>query len=107
MTTTTETHPLDSKLTLRNSFQSPLTIHNIALTLTKQDDQLIECRLTFQVSPKLYTRIDTEALFNLKLDVRNPLCGDEFLPEGESICQNSKICYQNARRNREIFDRTS
>jgi hypothetical protein len=89
MTTNTETHQLDSELTLHGSSQSYLTVRAIALTFTKQNDQLIECRLTFQVSPKLYKRIDTEALFNLKPDVRNPLSGGEFLPEGDIIIETS------------------
>ncbi|MEH2228702.1 MAG: YbjN domain-containing protein [Nostoc sp.] len=89
MTTDTETHQLDSELTLYDSSQLSLKIWAIALSLTKQDDQLMECRLTFQVSPKLYKRIDTEALFNLKPDVRNPLSGGEFLPEGDIIIETS------------------
>jgi hypothetical protein len=81
MTTNTENRELDSELTLHDSFQSPLTVHAVTLALTKQDDELIECRLTFQVNPELYQRIDTEALFNLKPEVRNPLSAGEFLPE--------------------------
>ncbi len=42
----------------------------IALILTKQDDELIECRLSFEVNPELYQRIDSDALFNLKPEVR-------------------------------------
>jgi hypothetical protein len=81
MTTKTENHQLDSELTLHDRTQSPLTVHAVTLALTKQDDELIECRLTFQVNPELYQRIDTEALFNLKPEVRNPLSAGEFLPE--------------------------
>jgi hypothetical protein len=81
MTTKTETHQLDSELTLHDRTTTPLPIHAVTLALTKQDDELIECRLTFQVNPELYQRIDTEALFNLKPEVRNPLSAGEFLPE--------------------------
>ncbi|MBD1808384.1 YbjN domain-containing protein [Microcoleus sp. FACHB-SPT15] len=81
MNVKTENHPLNSELTLRDSSQSPLPIHAVTLALTKQDDELIECRLTFQVNPELYQRINTEALFNLKPEVRNPLSAGEFLPE--------------------------
>jgi hypothetical protein len=77
MNAKTENHQLECELTLRDSFQSPLTIHAVTLALTKQDDQLIECRLTFQVKPELYQRIDAEALFNLKPEVRNPSGGDK------------------------------
>ncbi len=81
MNAKTENHQLDSELTLRDSSQSPLPIHAVTLALTQQDDELIECRLTFQVHPQLYQRIDTEALFNLKPEVRNPFSAGEFLPE--------------------------
>ncbi|MEQ8996792.1 MAG: YbjN domain-containing protein [Coleofasciculus sp. B1-GNL1-01] len=81
MTTKTETCYLNSELILRDRTPSPLPIHAITLTLTIQDNELIECRLTFHVNPQLYQRIDTEALFNLKPEVRNPLSAVEFLPE--------------------------
>jgi hypothetical protein len=72
---------LDRGLRLCDRTQSPLTVHAVALSLTKQGNELIECRLTFQVKPELYQRIDKEALFNLKPQVRNPLSAGEFLPE--------------------------
>jgi hypothetical protein len=81
MTTHTETYQLDTDLTLRDSSQSPLSVHAVTLTLTKQDDTLIESRLTFQVSPELYQRIDTEALFNLKPELRGSLTAGEFISE--------------------------
>jgi len=81
MTTHTENHQLDSELTLCDSFQSPLTVHALTLTLTKQDDTLIESHLTFQIDPELYQRIDTEALFNLKPELRGSLSHGEFLSE--------------------------
>lgn len=83
MTTHTENYQLDSELTLHDSSQSPLPIHAINLALTKKDNQLIEYRLTFQVNPKLYQRIDKEALFNLKPEVRNLLSAGEFLPDAD------------------------
>jgi len=81
MTTHTENYQLDSELTLRDSSQSALTLHTIALTLTTQDDTLIESCLTFQVTPELYQRIDTEALFNLKPELRGTFLHGEFLSE--------------------------
>lgn len=75
----TETHSLDSQLTLYNSSQIPLTIHPISLTLTTDNSTLIESRLTFQINPELYQRIDTEALFNLKPELRGTLSNGEFL----------------------------
>ncbi|BAZ16708.1 hypothetical protein NIES4071_85860 [Calothrix sp. NIES-4071] len=73
MTIKTEDFALTTYLILHDSSQSPITLRTLALTLTltKQDDQIIECRLTFRVNLQLYKRIDNCALFNLKPDVRN------------------------------------
>ncbi len=80
MATKTEYCQLDSELRLRARTQSPLTVRAVSLSLIKQDDEVIECRLTFQVSPQLYQRIETEALFNLKPEMRRPLSAGNFLP---------------------------
>lgn len=80
METKTEHYPLDSELTLRDRTTTPLTVRAVTLTLIKQDDEVIECRLTFFVSPQLYQRIETEALFNLKPEVRRPLSAGNFQP---------------------------
>jgi hypothetical protein len=72
---------LNSELTLHDRTPSPLNIHTVTLTLTKQDDTLSECRLTFQVSPELYQRIETEALFNLKPELRGSLTAGDFQAE--------------------------
>lgn len=69
---------LNSELTLQEASELPITIHGVSLALTTQDDKISECRLTFQVSPELYQRIDTEALFNLKPEIRTPLSGGNF-----------------------------
>jgi len=69
------------ELTLDTSSHSPLSIHAVTLSLTKQDDTLSECRLTFQVSRELYQRIDTEALFNLKPELRGSFTAGGFQPE--------------------------
>jgi hypothetical protein len=81
MVTSTEHYQLDSNLTLcaRSGFR--LTFCAVVITLSKHNNELIECRLTFQVSSELYQRIDTEALFNLKPQVRGSLSAGEFLPE--------------------------
>ena len=70
MTTHTENHQPNSELTLHDRTSSPLSVRAITLSLTKLDDQLIECRLTLSVNPKLYQRIDTQSLFNLKPELR-------------------------------------
>lgn len=76
-----ENLPLEKELTLHNS-SNPLTIQATSLSLTKQNDQIIECRLNFHVTPELYHRIDTEKLFNLKPEVRAPMSSSNFLPSG-------------------------
>ncbi|HBL14746.1 MAG TPA: hypothetical protein DD379_25825 [Cyanobacteria bacterium UBA11162] len=81
MTTHTEHYHLNSKLTLHTPSHSPLPIHAVTLTLTKQDNTLSECRLTFQITPELYQRIETEALFNLKPELRGSLSNGKFQPE--------------------------
>ena len=81
MSAHTEYCHLNSELTLCNRTHSPLPIHTVTLTLTKKDGALTECRLTFQVSPELYQRIDTEALFNLKPELRGSLSAGGFQPE--------------------------
>jgi len=74
----TEHCGLNSDLTLGDASPSPLTVRATNLSLTKQEDQLIECRLTFSVNPELYQRIDTLSLFNLKPELRGAFTG-EFL----------------------------
>ena len=71
---------IDSELTLCTPIPSPLTVRSSSLVLTQKNDEIIECRLTFQVPPKLYNHIDTEALFNLKPEVRTPLTNGDFQP---------------------------
>jgi len=80
MSTKTEHCHLDTELTLRDRTQSPVIVRAVSLSLIKQDDEVIECRLTFQQSPQLYQRIETEGLFNLKPEMRRPLSAGNFLP---------------------------
>ncbi len=83
MSAKTEHCHLDSELTLHDRTTTPLTLRAVTLSLIKQDDEVIECRLTFQVNPQLYQRIETEALFNLKPEMRRPLSAGDFLPSGD------------------------
>jgi hypothetical protein len=76
-----EHYQLDNELTLHDRTTTPLTVRAVSLSLIKQDDEVIECRLTFKVSPQLYQRIETEALFNLKPEMRRPLSAGNFQPE--------------------------
>ncbi|MEH2163453.1 MAG: YbjN domain-containing protein [Nostoc sp.] len=85
----TENHQINTDLTLHDSSQTPLIVRAIALSLTKHNNELIGCCLTFQVNPQLYQRIDTAALFNLKPDVRNPLSSGKFLSEPDITIKTS------------------
>ncbi|WP_414551375.1 YbjN domain-containing protein [Anabaena sp. CCY 0017] len=76
----TKNHQLNSELILYDSSCSSLTVHTITLSLTKQDDNIIECHLTFCITCELYQRIETEALFNLKPELSTPLSNGDFQP---------------------------
>jgi hypothetical protein len=78
MTTHSNVYQLNTELTLHDSFQSPLTLNAITLTLTKLDDALISAHLTFQVNPESYQRIQTQSLFNLQPELRGSLSNGEF-----------------------------
>lgn len=80
MVSLTETHHINTNLTLHDSSQTTLTVRAVTFTLTKQDNNLIEFRLTFQVTPQLYQRIEKGALFNLKPEIRNS-DSVKFLPQ--------------------------
>jgi hypothetical protein len=89
MTIQTTNYQINNELTLRDFSQTSLTVRAITLTLTKQDTELIACRLTFEVTPQLYQRIDTEALFNLKPDARNQISSQQFLSEPDITIEAS------------------
>lgn len=70
MAAKTETYQIGIDLTLYDFSNYPLIVRAVNLVLTKKDDEIIECRLTFQTNLKLYQYIDTKALFNLESDAR-------------------------------------
>ena len=80
MSAHTEHCQLNSELNLHDRTTTPVIVRAISLSLVKQDDEVIECRLTFKVSLQLYQCIETEALFNLKPEMRRPLSAGNFLP---------------------------
>ncbi|AFZ25577.1 hypothetical protein Cylst_3427 [Cylindrospermum stagnale PCC 7417] len=79
----TEHYPLNTEITLKDRSQSPLIVRVINLALTKLENEVIEYHLTLLVNPELYQRIDSEAMFNLKPEVRSPLSVGNFLPEND------------------------
>ncbi|MEG3973030.1 MULTISPECIES: YbjN domain-containing protein [unclassified Microcoleus] len=80
MNTQKEIYQLDNSLTLLSPSSSPVTVRAIALTFTQQHNTLIEVILTFEVTPIIYQRTDSEGLFNLLPELR--ACPDfpEFHP---------------------------
>lgn len=81
MNTQTQTHQLDTDLILYSPTQTPITIQAKTLTLTKQDNTLISTTLTCQIPPEIYQLIDTQALFNLKPELRGTLTAGLFKTE--------------------------
>ncbi|HEY9804208.1 MAG TPA: YbjN domain-containing protein [Leptolyngbyaceae cyanobacterium] len=75
-------------LILHNSAQSSLTVQAIALSLTKQNNELIDSHLAFRVNAQLYNRIETEGLFNLKPDIHNFEPG-KFFPDTDITIETS------------------
>jgi hypothetical protein len=73
----------DCNLIFCDRLQVSLATRVINIGLTIQNDTLSECRLTFQVSPATYQRIDTQALFNLNPEFRTPVSNGDFQPDGD------------------------
>ncbi|AFZ26573.1 protein of unknown function (DUF1790) [Cylindrospermum stagnale PCC 7417] len=80
MSNQTEHSNLNGDLTLSESSDLLLTVHTVSLSLTTQNNTLTECRLTFCITPEIYQRIDTQALFNLKPEIRSPFSAGAFDP---------------------------
>ncbi|MBD2449263.1 YbjN domain-containing protein [Nostoc sp. FACHB-152] len=83
-----EIYQINSKLTFLYKISLPIIIHAIALSITKQNNELIDCRLTFKVNSQVYNRIETEELFSLKPDIRN-FESVKFIPETEITIETS------------------
>ncbi|MEH2439320.1 YbjN domain-containing protein [Nostoc sp.] len=77
----TNHYQLNQELILRDRSISPFPIHAQTLTVTKLEDEVIECRLTFQSNSEFHQRIETEALFNLKPEIRIPFSSEDFSSE--------------------------
>ncbi|WP_196516776.1 hypothetical protein [Nostoc sp. WHI] len=70
-------------LDLYDRSQSPLTVSIVNLKLIPSNNDIIECRLSLNVSCELYHRIDTEILFNLKPQIRSPFSNGDLLPQSD------------------------
>lgn len=76
-----DSHSLDSDLTLYDSSKSSVTLRKPNLSLIRQEHNIIGCRLCFQVSFEQYQNIDAGALFNFESELRGPLVGGEFVAD--------------------------
>jgi hypothetical protein len=83
-----ENHQINTDLTLHDSSQTTLTVRAIALSLTTQNNEVIDYRLRFKVNPQLYNCIETEELFNLKPNIRNFESG-KFLSDTDITIETS------------------
>jgi hypothetical protein len=80
MTNDPETIQLKNELILQDCSLCSLPICKVCLNLTRQNNEIIECHLTFYIPPEIYHRIETQALFNLKPELRTPLTNSDFQP---------------------------
>ncbi len=86
MTTKPEEYLLNGELTLWAQPQLQLSLAEVLLKLVWKSESLqdgkadrpIECRLTFQVTPAQYQQVDTQALFNLKPELRSSPSNGDF-----------------------------
>lgn len=76
-----EDYRFNSELPLWESFQTHLSLPATSLSLSWQDAQTIECRLTLQIDSELYQHIDTKAIFNLKPELRGSCTNGDFQPD--------------------------
>ncbi len=81
MNSITEHFDLNNDLTLRDRTQSPLSLRAVTIALSKYNNELIECRLTFKTTWELYKQINNEGLFNLKPEIRLSFSDKKFLSE--------------------------
>jgi hypothetical protein len=81
MTANLENFAINRELTLFDSNFVFLTVHALNLSLGKECDNFNECHLNFQVTPENYQRIDSEAFFHLKPELRGPYDGKFQLGE--------------------------
>ena len=82
MATTTSHYEIDGPLRFVAPSGETLETHALDLALERQDGMLREVRLTFIVSPEMYSLIDVSGLFHLPPEARGP-GADGFEAHGE------------------------
>ncbi|WP_168500143.1 YbjN domain-containing protein [Anabaena sp. UHCC 0204] len=60
------THPLHHQIFLHSSSHTNLNLTIVNISLTKEENKLTNCHITFCINSELYSRIINESLFNLK-----------------------------------------
>ncbi|MGC1248148.1 MAG: hypothetical protein WA865_18195, partial [Spirulinaceae cyanobacterium] len=63
MSLKTQSQQINKALTLYESSQGSYDFHISSLFITKQEEEIIECRLTLQISLETYQHINSNALF--------------------------------------------
>ena len=81
MDNTINNYQLNQQLTIYSPSQLLLIVQLSCVTFIQQQEQIIECRLSLEVTPEIYQRIHKESLFNLKPEVRSPFSGHKFNAE--------------------------
>lgn len=76
-----ETFTTKQQITFYDQYKNPLKIEGLTLNITKQEQTVQQCQLTFQVHPELYQKIEKSALFNLKPEARYSSAKIKFLPD--------------------------
>jgi len=74
----TERFNTDYEFSFRNNSGTFIDVIVLEVALIKQNEELFGCYLTFRIHPETYQTIDTEALFNLKSEIRSPFSNGTF-----------------------------
>lgn len=77
----TDVYLWEQNLNFQTSEQSQLTVKTLNLALTEQNEEIVECRLTFMVNFSDYQEIEQNNWFNLTPEVRHPIYGGELNPQ--------------------------
>ena len=71
MSLQTQSYQINKDLTLYAPSQNLHPFYTYSFSLIKQEEELIEYRLTLQISLETYQQIESKTLFNLKPEIRN------------------------------------
>lgn len=77
----TDVYLWEQNLNFQVSEQSKLTVKTLDLALTEQNQEIVECRLTFRVNFQDYQQIEQNNWFNLTEEVKHPTYGGQLNPD--------------------------